>query len=68
MARNRSSDLKTLVALIEKGVATKEMRLMVHVMRHTMAIRRQLTASTLTTFLLSALHMGSDPYRSYCLI
>ncbi|KAG6554271.1 hypothetical protein Mapa_004187 [Marchantia paleacea] len=53
--------LKTLAALVEKGVATKEMRLMVRVMRHTMAIRRQITASTLISFLQQTLPAGSEP-------
>ncbi|KAL2641872.1 hypothetical protein R1flu_009459 [Riccia fluitans] len=58
---NHIAQLKTLIALIEKGVATKEMRLMVRVMRHTMTIRRQLNAPSLISFLQQSLPAGSEP-------
>lgn len=49
-----------MVTAIEKGVASKEMRLMARANRLMLLVRRQLTASIVNTFLHHALPAGSD--------
>jgi 26S proteasome regulatory subunit N3 len=52
--------LKAAIALIEKGVAKKEMRLMARAIRQMLAVRRRLKASTVSSFLNYALPSGSE--------
>ncbi|KAJ7567941.1 hypothetical protein O6H91_01G013100 [Diphasiastrum complanatum] len=54
------TNLKNVAALVEKGVVSKEMRLMVRAMRHVMSIRRKLKGPTVVSFLKSTLPSGSD--------
>ncbi len=54
------ADLKAAIALIEKGVAKKEMRLMARAIRQMLAVRRRLKASTVSSFLNYALPSGSE--------
>lgn len=49
-----------MIALIEKGVSGKEMRLMARANRQMLAVCRQLEASTVNAFLKQALPAGSD--------
>ena len=56
----RVTELKGVVASIEKGVTTKEMRLMARANRQMLLVRRQLKASTVNAFLKHALPAGSD--------
>jgi len=49
-----------VITSIEKGVTSKEMRLMARANRQMLAIRRQLKASTVNAFLKLTLPAGSD--------
>ena len=53
-------DLKGVITSIEKGVASKEMRLMARAIRQLQAVRRSLKASTINAFLKHALPSGSE--------
>eukprot|EP00249_Psilotum_nudum_P008218 c21127_g1_i1 orf=200-1684(+) len=52
--------LKSVSSLVERGVASKELRLIVRAIRHMMALRRKLKASVLAAFLKHVLPTGSD--------
>jgi 26S proteasome regulatory subunit N3 len=54
------SQLKGVVSSIEKGVTSKEMRLMARANRQMLAVRRRLKAPTVNAFLKHALPAGSD--------
>lgn len=54
------TELKGVVTSIEKGVASKEMRLMARANRQMLVVRRQLKASTVNAFLKHALPAGSE--------
>lgn len=53
-------DLKGVITSIEKGVASKEMRLMARAIRQLQAVRRSLKAPTINAFLKHALPSGSE--------
>lgn len=53
-------DLKEIASLIETGAYAREVRRIVRVVRLTMALRRKLKASVLSSFLNFALAPGSD--------
>nr|ABR16257.1 unknown [Picea sitchensis] len=52
--------LKNVSALIEKGVVTKEVRLMIRAIRHIMTLRRKIKASHVLAFLKQLLPPGSE--------
>lgn len=54
------TELKGVITSIEKGVSSKEMRLMARANRQMLAVRRQLKASTVNAFLKHALPAGSE--------
>jgi 26S proteasome regulatory subunit N3 len=54
------SQLKGVIPSIEKGVASKEMRLMARAIRQMLAVRRSLKSSTVAGFLKHALPPGSE--------
>lgn len=54
------SDLKEIVSLLETGAYAREVRRIVRAIRLTMALRRKLKASVLSSFLNFALPPGSD--------
>lgn len=54
------SDLKEIVSLIETGAYAREVRRIVRAIRLTMALRRKLKASVLSSFLNFSLPPGSD--------
>jgi hypothetical protein len=54
------TELKGVVSSIEKGVTSKEMRLMARANRQMLAVRRRLKAPTVNAFLKHALPAGSD--------
>eukprot|EP01018_Ginkgo_biloba_P018587 Gb_36615 [translate_table: standard] len=54
------SHLKSVAALIEKGVVTKEVRLMIRAIRHAMTLRRKIKASIVLAFLKHLLPPGSE--------
>ncbi|GLJ22636.1 hypothetical protein SUGI_0426030 [Cryptomeria japonica] len=52
--------LKNVAALIEKGVVTKEVRLMIRGIRHVITLRRRIRATHLVAFLTHLLPAASD--------
>lgn len=56
-----AATLEKVASVIEKGVASKEVRLMVRAMRLTVAVRRKLKSSALVSFLKQILPPSSEP-------
>ncbi|ONK57650.1 uncharacterized protein A4U43_C09F2670 [Asparagus officinalis] len=56
------SELKEIASLIETGAYAKEVRRIVRAVRRTVGIRRQLTASVVSSFVSFALGSGSEAY------
>lgn len=52
--------LKSIASLVERGVATKELRLIGRALRHLISLRRRLKRSVLVSFLKHVLPSGSD--------